>query len=47
MPAYGGGFTVWIGDYNQSLQRKEAHAYAMAAELNAHGIKANGESRMD
>ena len=46
-PAYQGGLSVWIGDYNQSLQKKEAHAYAMAAELEKHGITAHGESRMD
>lgn len=45
--AYGGGLSVWIGDYNQSLQKKEAHAYAMAGYLSANGIPANGESRID
>lgn len=32
-PAYGGGVSIWISDYNQSMDRKEAHAYAMAKVL--------------
>ena len=32
-PAYGGGVDIWISDYNQSVARKEAHAYAMARVL--------------
>lgn len=43
---YGGVF-MSIRDYNQSLQKKEAYAYAFADVLNKHGIKAYAESRMD
>jgi len=32
-PAYGGGVQIWISDYNQSVDRKEAHASAMAKVL--------------
>ena len=42
-----GGFTLWVSDYNQSMQRKEAYASAFARVLNAHGIKCCAESRMD
>jgi hypothetical protein len=44
---YGGGVCMSIRDFNQSLQRKEAYAYAFASVLNEHGIKAYVESRMD
>jgi hypothetical protein len=44
---YGGGVSMSIRDFNQSLQRKEAYAYAFASVLNEHGIKAYVESRMD
>lgn len=42
-----GGIYVWISDYNQSMQRKEAHAYAMADVLKAAGINCWAQSRMD
>ena len=45
--AYGGGYDIWISDYNQSVQKKEAHAEAMAAVLREAGIKAYGQSRLD
>lgn len=45
--AYEGGVDIWISDYNQSMQRKEAHAGAMARVLNAYGITAYSQSRMD
>lgn len=45
--AYGGGYDLWISDYNQSMERKEAHARAMAKALNEAGIKAYADSRMD
>jgi len=31
--AYGGGVQIWISDYNQSVDRKYAHASAMAKVL--------------
>jgi len=46
-PAYGGGLQYWVADYNQSMQRKEAHANAMAEALRASGIEAYANSRMD
>ena len=45
--AYGGGMQFWVGDYNQSMVRKEAFAHAFAATLVAHGIVASSGSRMD
>jgi hypothetical protein len=45
--AYNGGVSMSVRDFNQSLQRKEAYAYAFASVLNEHGIKAHVESRMD
>jgi hypothetical protein len=44
---YPSGLAISIHAYNQSLARKEAHAYAMAEVLNEAGIKAYGNSRMD
>jgi hypothetical protein len=46
-PAYGGGLQMWVHAYNQSMQRKEAYAYAYAAVLSSHGIHAYAGSRMD
>lgn len=45
---YYGGVTIWIREYNQSMQRKEAHAQAMAEVLRKGGIeRAYAHSRMD
>jgi hypothetical protein len=44
---YGGGVCMSIRQFNQSLQKKEAYAYAFASVLNEHGIKAYVESRID
>lgn len=44
---YPTGLQFWIGDYNQSMERKEAHACAMARVLQLAGIKAYAQSRMD
>ena len=44
---YGGGVSMSIRDFNQSLTKKEAYAYAFASVLAEHGIKAHVESRMD
>lgn len=38
---------IWIGDYNQSMQRKSAHAEAMAKVFKENGITAYMGSRMD
>jgi len=46
-PGYDGGVHIWISSYNQSMQRKEAHARAMARVLRDAGINAYADSRMD
>lgn len=45
--SYYGGVDIWISDYNQSMQKKEAHARAMAQVFREHGFKAYPMSRMD
>jgi hypothetical protein len=45
--AYGGGVQVWVGQFNQSMQRKEAYANAYAAVLREAGVNAYAGSRMD
>lgn len=45
--SYAGGYMVSIFDYNQSMQKKEAYAYAFADVLNANGVNAVASSRMD
>lgn len=46
--AYGGGIDIWISAHGQSLERKEAHARAMAKILSEKlGVKAYADSRMD
>lgn len=44
---YYGGVTIWVGEYQQSLERKAAHAQAFAMVLQQYGIKAYASSRMD
>lgn len=44
---YPSGLSVSIHDYNQSMQRKEAHARAAAAFLRENGIDVWADSRMD
>ena len=46
-PAYGGGLNIRITDFNQSMARKEACAYAMAEVFRQAGINAYGNSRID
>lgn len=45
--SYYGGVSIWISDYNQSYERKEAHAQAMTEVFQEAGIKASGMSRLD
>jgi len=45
--AYGGGMQVWVHQFNQSVERKEAYAHAFAEVLRLHGIKAYAGSRLD
>lgn len=44
---YPKGRCIWISQYSQSMELKEAYAYAFAQVLNNHGIKAYAGSRMD
>ena len=46
-PNYGGGLYISVREYGQSLERKEAFANAFARELNAAGVRAYVNSRMD
>ena len=45
--SYAGGVSIWISEYNQSMELKMAHAGAMANILTKYGIKAYPNSRMD
>jgi len=45
--AYGGGVQYWVGEFDQSMQKKEAFAGAVAAKLREAGIDAYSGSRMD
>lgn len=45
--SYRGGVSVWVSDYNQSMQRKEAYARAMARVFADAGVRAYADSRMD
>lgn len=45
--SYYGGVNIWIGDYGQSFEKKEAHARAMAKVIANSGIKALPYSRLD
>lgn len=45
--AYGGGVSIWVHDYNQSMQKKETYAHAFAKVLRDAGINAYAGSRMD
>ena len=49
--SYHGGVDIWISDFGQSMERKEACAYAMAKVLNeelaGQGLSIYASSRMD
>jgi hypothetical protein len=45
--SYTGGYDIWISDYNQSYERKQAHANAMAKVLSEAGINAYADGRLD
>lgn len=45
--SYYGGVNIWIGDYNQSVQKKAVHAKAMAEVFRKHGITAQSYDRLD
>ena len=44
---YPTGMSIWIGDHDQSMERKEAHARAFAKVLKENGIDCAARSRMD
>jgi len=44
---YEPGIMMWVSDYNQCVQKKEAYAYAFAQVLRDAGIKASAHSRLD
>ena len=45
--SYSGGVTINIHEYNQSYERKEKHAEAMAKVFQSNGIRAYAGSRLD
>ena len=45
--AYGGGLMVWVGEFGQSMARKEAYAHAYAEVIREGGFSAYASSRMD
>lgn len=45
--SYYGGVTIWVKEFGQSMELKEAYAYAMAKVMSEAGFKAYANSRMD
>ena len=45
--AYPNGLMIWVGDFNQSMTRKEAYASEFSKVLRAEGVDAYARSRMD
>ena len=45
--SYYGGYTVWVGEFGQSVTRKENYARAFAKVLGDNGITAYNMSRLD
>jgi len=44
---YPSGYTIWVSEFGQSVDRKEAYARAFAKVLTDHGIAAYPNSRLD
>jgi hypothetical protein len=44
---YEKSYQLWVSDFNQSMQKKEAYADAFAKVLRENGIRAYSGSRMD
>lgn len=44
---YGGGLAISVREFNQSVERKEAYAYAFASTLKQNGVDAYADSRLD
>jgi len=45
--SYYGGWSLWISEFGQSMECKEAYAHAFSKVLNDNGIKSYATSRMD
>lgn len=46
--SYGGGYSIWVGEFGQSIARKEAYAQAFAEVLRQGGIqRVYAQSRLD
>lgn len=45
--AYYGGYEIWVREFGQSVDRKEAFAGAFAEVLRSYGIPASAGSRLD
>jgi hypothetical protein len=45
--SYNGGFSYWVSEGGQSLERKEAFGHAFASVLEKHGVTVRVNSRMD
>lgn len=45
--AYSGGVDIWVSEFGQSMDRKEAYAHAFAKVLSDAGVNAYASSRMD
>ena len=45
--AYGGGISVWVHEFGQSMTRKAAYAREFAHVIAARGVRAYAGSRMD
>jgi hypothetical protein len=43
----GGGLHIWVSAHDQSVERKEAHASAMAKVFRDAGFRAYADSRLD
>ena len=44
---YEKAWNIWVSEYNQSMQKKEAYAEAVVTILQKYGIRASSGSRMD
>ena len=45
--SYYGGVTIWVSDFGQSYERKDAYAQAFARVLNENGVTAYAMGRLD
>jgi len=44
---YGGGLHIWVGDFDQSYEKKQAYAWAFAEVLRNAGYMAYSDGRLD